>query len=191
MPRKLTILEVTQYLKTLNLELISDEYNGINSKIKIKCECGNIFETTLSKVKHRNKRKCNKCVGLERININDVIEYVENNSNCTLISLDFKNIDADLEFRCECGEIFKRSFYNFRKYEKRCPICREKQRSLDMALDFDYVKNYIETKGAKLLSDKYENAKTKLMRRTPVIIRIDGKAVHSFTRGFTKPFDRK
>ena len=162
MPRKLTILEVTQYLKTLNLELISDEYNGINSKIKIKCECGNIFETTLSKVKHRNKRKCNKCVGLERININDVIEYVENNSNCTLISLDFKNIDADLEFRCECGEIFKRSFYNFRKYEKRCPICREKQRSLDMALDFDYVKNYIEAKGAKLLSDKYENAKTKL-----------------------------
>ncbi len=28
-----------------------------------------------------------------------------------------------------------------------------------------------------------------LMRRTPVIIRIDGKAFHSFTRGFDKPFD--
>ena len=31
--------------------------------------------------------------------------------------------------------------------------------------------------------------KTKLMRRTPVIIRIDGKAFHTFTRGFAKPFD--
>lgn len=31
--------------------------------------------------------------------------------------------------------------------------------------------------------------KTKLMRRTPVIIRIDGKAFHTFTRGFRKPFD--
>lgn len=31
--------------------------------------------------------------------------------------------------------------------------------------------------------------KTKLMRRTPVIIRIDGKAFHTFTRGFDKPFD--
>lgn len=31
--------------------------------------------------------------------------------------------------------------------------------------------------------------KTKLMRRTPVIIRIDGKAFHTFTRGFMKPFD--
>ena len=31
--------------------------------------------------------------------------------------------------------------------------------------------------------------KTKLMRRTPVIIRIDGKAFHTFTRGFKRPFD--
>lgn len=31
--------------------------------------------------------------------------------------------------------------------------------------------------------------KTKLMRRTPVAIRIDGKAFHTFTRGFYKPFD--
>lgn len=31
--------------------------------------------------------------------------------------------------------------------------------------------------------------KIKLMRRTPVIIRIDGKAFHTFTRGFVKPFD--
>lgn len=31
--------------------------------------------------------------------------------------------------------------------------------------------------------------KTKLMRRTPVAIRIDGKAFHTFTKGFHKPFD--
>lgn len=31
--------------------------------------------------------------------------------------------------------------------------------------------------------------KTKLMRRTPVAIRIDGKAFHTFTRGFQRPFD--
>lgn len=31
--------------------------------------------------------------------------------------------------------------------------------------------------------------KTKLMRRTPAIIRIDGKAFHTFTKGFKRPFD--
>lgn len=36
----------------------------------------------------------------------------------------------------------------------------------------------------------YESiAKVYLMRRTPVIIRLDGKAFHTFTRGFDKPFD--
>ena len=36
----------------------------------------------------------------------------------------------------------------------------------------------------------YENVtRTKLVRRMPVIIRIDGKAFHTFTKGFDKPFD--
>lgn len=37
---------------------------------------------------------------------------------------------------------------------------------------------------------KYEYiTRTHLMPRTPVIIRLDGKAFHTFTRGFRKPFD--
>ena len=42
----------------------------------------------------------------------------------------------------------------------------------------------------KRMKENYEQiAQTKLMRRTPVAIRIDGKAFHTFTRGFHKPFD--
>lgn len=37
---------------------------------------------------------------------------------------------------------------------------------------------------------KYEAVpKNPLMRRTPVIIRVDGRAFHTFTKGFQKPFD--
>ena len=32
--------------------------------------------------------------------------------------------------------------------------------------------------------------KTVLMRRTPVILRIDGRSFHTLTRGFHKPFDK-
>ena len=40
------------------------------------------------------------------------------------------------------------------------------------------------------MKEFYETVpKTRLMRRTPVAIRIDGKAFHTFTRGFEKPFD--
>ena len=40
------------------------------------------------------------------------------------------------------------------------------------------------------MKEFYENVpKTNLMRRTPVVIRIDGKTFHSFTKGFKRPFD--
>ena len=40
------------------------------------------------------------------------------------------------------------------------------------------------------MKEFYENVpKTNLMRRTPVVIRVDGKAFHTFTRGFKRPFD--
>ena len=42
----------------------------------------------------------------------------------------------------------------------------------------------------KRMKEYYEQIpKTRLMRRTPVSIRLDGKAFHTFTRGFKKPFD--
>lgn len=40
------------------------------------------------------------------------------------------------------------------------------------------------------MKDFYETIpKAKLMRRTPVAIRIDGKAFHTFTKGMKRPFD--
>ena len=43
----------------------------------------------------------------------------------------------------------------------------------------------------KRMKTFYEQVpKTRLVRRMPVAIRIDGKAFHTFTRGFQKPFDK-
>lgn len=40
------------------------------------------------------------------------------------------------------------------------------------------------------MKENYENrAKTYLVRRMPVIIRLDGKAFHTFTKGLQKPYD--
>lgn len=43
--------------------------------------------------------------------------------------------------------------------------------------------------GTRMKTFYEEIPKTKLMRRCPVAIRIDGKAFHTFTKGFSKPFD--
>ena len=40
------------------------------------------------------------------------------------------------------------------------------------------------------MKNNYESrAKIKLLRRTPVIIRLDGKAFHTFTKGMKRPYD--
>ena len=42
------------------------------------------------------------------------------------------------------------------------------------------------------MKNYYENrAKTYLVRRMPVIISLDGRSFHTFTRGFVKPFDKR
>lgn len=42
----------------------------------------------------------------------------------------------------------------------------------------------------KRMKENYEQIpKTRLMRREPVIIRLDGRSFHSFTKNFKKPFD--
>lgn len=47
-----------------------------------------------------------------------------------------------------------------------------------------------ETKLGQRMRSFYENIpKTKLMRRCPVIIRVDGRSFHQFTKGFKRPFD--
>lgn len=42
---------------------------------------------------------------------------------------------------------------------------------------------------AKRMKEYESVSKTKLIRRMPVIIRIDGRAFHTFTKGFQRPFD--
>lgn len=43
--------------------------------------------------------------------------------------------------------------------------------------------------GKRMIEFYEQIPKTKLMRKIPVIIRIDGKAFHTFTKGFERPFD--
>lgn len=43
--------------------------------------------------------------------------------------------------------------------------------------------------GTRMKTFYEESSKTRLLKRTPVAIRVDGKAFHTFTRGMEKPFD--
>ena len=61
--------------------------------------------------------------------IEKVKKFVEENSECKLLSTEYKNYTSELKFECKCGNEFKTSFKEFkgrkdRNYSKRqCNEC--------------------------------------------------------------------
>lgn len=83
-----TIESVRAFIQeNTKLELLSETYKTLHSKLKLKCKCGNEFYATYREVRDRNVRSCSKCKGskstlelyidevLKRNNIDYISQY--------------------------------------------------------------------------------------------------------------------
>lgn len=67
---------------------------------------------------------------MKKLTYTEVINYIETNSNCKLLSTEYINTNSDLEVLCECRNIFKVSFKHFKSNNQRqCNECSSKNRS--------------------------------------------------------------
>lgn len=83
----------------------------------------------------------------------EVKKYIES-QGYKLISKEYINNHTKLKMICDKGHECEIAFGNF-KQGKRCRTCAFEKISQDRKLDYDYVKNYIESQGYILLEDKY------------------------------------
>lgn len=156
--QKYTFEEVKKFIEdTSDCELLSTEYKGINDKLKLKCECSEIFYITFAYFKYSSKKKCSICTN-GGYNINYVKKFVEENSESVLISEEYNNMNHSLKFQCKCGNIFERSFGDF-KLNKRtmCQECSKNKLSIK-----EIRKKTQEVSNCKLISDEYINSTEKL-----------------------------
>lgn len=167
--KRYNIEDVKKYVeKNSNCILLDSEYKNYNSKLKFKCKCGEIFETSFEKFKTRNKRQCNKCgrkniSEYHKLRIDDIKKYVEENSNCILLSTEYVNAHSKLLFQCECGNTFLTPFKHFKDSNQRqCQECGKEIRFDKRRHDYSDVKKYIEDYNCKLISDNYKNINQKL-----------------------------
>lgn len=60
-----TIHNIKRYIELNNLtcKLISDNYVSANEKLRFKCECGEIYETSWNTLREYNKQRCDVCTG--------------------------------------------------------------------------------------------------------------------------------
>ncbi|MHB9925527.1 hypothetical protein [Clostridium botulinum] len=101
----------------------------------------------------------------KKLNIEEVRNFVKNNSECELLSTEYINNSTKMKFKCICGDEFETSFAKFKDRNKRqCSKCGRLNQIKKRKHDYEYIKNYIKINaGCDLLSDEYINNKKPLI----------------------------
>lgn len=188
---------VNQFVKNnSNCTLLSTEFKTAKTKMLFKCECDNEFETTFERFRLRNKRQCNNCgnkimMNKQSLSFEEVKKFIEENSECTLLSKIYKNTKEKLKLKCKCGRVFYKSFEKFKSKNKMCKECSYNEISSSQIFDYNFVKSYIEEKDCTLLSNIYiilakillklnvrvEKYTTLLLVTLRIVIKLDVKDV--------------
>ena len=125
MPRR-TTEEAAQYFKEQGCELL-DKYIGAQIKIKYRCSCGEIGNTSWNNFTHGKRcGKCAKCGHSKKRSLKEVKKIFQERG-CRFLDDDFKGIHHKHRYRCKCGREAEITFAGFHHQDQYCKECgREK-----------------------------------------------------------------
>lgn len=116
----------------------------------------------------------------KKLTLEEVKQFIEENSDCELLSTKYINKNTKMVFRCGCGNIFETTFDSFKHKNKRqCNKCGRKSISRKQRLNIDDVKQEFINNGYIPLFQKYKNCETKLTAMTK-----EGYKVYTTFRDF-------
>lgn len=134
--RRLVYNEVVKCVASLNmkLEMTEEEFNEYHKKIKVRCSCGNVYNTRYSDIKRGHK--CPKCGyyafrdKMLKWSLDDIKTIAEAH-NCTCLSDKYYNVDNHYKLQCNtCKTVFNLSLTYLlkRKNKEICPSCMDHKR---------------------------------------------------------------
>lgn len=103
-----------------------------------------------------------------KFSYSQVKEFIENNSNCKLISDSYKNDATPLELECECGNLFNTTFNAFKfKNKRQCNACGYKNDGIAKRKTHEeFIKNIFELVGNEYtVLSQYSGADNKILIR--------------------------
>lgn len=133
-----------KFIKDNNIEVeLLSEYTDMYTKMKFRCKCGNIFETSLHEFNNKKfpKRQCNQCGrkkpnGISKITCDYIRKFlIDNSYTCKLLSATYHGCDEKLLFECECGKAFYASWSNIKHMKGYCKECSFKFISNDVFIN--------------------------------------------------------
>lgn len=160
--KKYTIEYIKQFFYNQNCELLETEYINSNTKMKYRCECGNISSIIWDSF--RRGTRCSKCGIIRNIKkqrfSQEIVNKMFENNNCKCIG-EYKGALVPIEYICSCGNVSKITPAKF-KSGQRCEKCARKKRSEKLKHSYEFVKKYFEDNGCELLEDAYINNTIKM-----------------------------
>lgn len=135
MPKKYTYEDVKEYIESKGCKLLSNEYINSSKKLEIECICGNVYNRIFGNFKNQKQYHCKECaskVKSEKLSFgfNYVKSYIENNSNCKLLSDTYKNANTKLLLECNCGNTFSVTLHNFKDGQRFCNTCSNNKKNI-------------------------------------------------------------
>jgi len=163
--KKLTIEYVRGKVEEIGYELLSEEYNGANTKLKVKCDKGHIYTVIWSRF--RKGAICGYCSGRLKT-IEGIKKLVPQHApGYEVLSDVYINSHTKLKFKCDKGHEFLCCWGNF-KQGNRCSVCANSKKGATSRLTISYIRQKVKelAPGFELLSTEYSsNKKTKLKFR--------------------------
>ena len=117
MSKKLTFEDVEKYFKDSNCELLESEYKNNCTKMRYRCDSGNISEIRFDCFKQ--DKRCKQCAVQKRrekisLSYSYVEKYFEDN-DCKLLEKEYKNAHIPIRYKCSCGNISRIAFISFQQ----------------------------------------------------------------------------
>ena len=162
-----TLFNLKNYIKenNCNSEIISTEYIGSKSKIKLKCECGTIFETACSELV-KGKKYCNYCAKSKRydgkIDYTKII-YDECVRKNYILKTDYIH-RSNSPFRYICKKHINKdeqisNYDRFINMKQGCKYCGIERRGIKHRKSEDYYRQLAEEAGFEYISVDYNERK--------------------------------
>ena len=157
--------DVKKYFEEEGYVLLSLIYVNSKEPLEVICPRGH-FTNTLSFSNFKTGNRCKKCAIIDthneqRHSYDYVKEYIES-FGYTLLSTEYESAKKLLLVQCDKKhKPYDVSFDNF-KTGYRCPKCGIVSSSEKNKHSYEYVKNYLDNDGYKLLSETYEGSREKI-----------------------------
>lgn len=153
--KKWNFQEVKEYIESFGYKLLSEKYVNNKTNLLIECNYGHIFKATFHNFKDNNSR-CPCCNKFHYRYTHEEVEKYFATEGYVLLDK-YKTCNDKVTVLCPYGHKWEVSFSSFKNANNRCSYCKGNAR-----YTYEYIKEYIESFGYKLLSIEYKNSKEKI-----------------------------